>query len=102
LSSSEDLDPADDGEEGAALGLGLGMSAALALEDRETPPGLRQQYETMVVLRPNMSEEVIQSDLLAALQFVVCLPQILACLCTADARRHVRGDVQPWSHPAGR
>ncbi|XP_006650880.2 30S ribosomal protein S6 alpha, chloroplastic [Oryza brachyantha] len=50
---------------GAGLGLGgggLGMSAAeaaLALEEREMPPcppGLRQ-YETMVVLRPDMSEE---------------------------------------------
>ena len=50
---------------GSGLGLGgggLGMSAAeaaLALEEREMPPcppGLRQ-YETMVVLRPDMSEE---------------------------------------------
>uniref|UniRef100_A0A0E0KLG0 30S ribosomal protein S6 alpha, chloroplastic n=1 Tax=Oryza punctata TaxID=4537 RepID=A0A0E0KLG0_ORYPU len=50
---------------GAGLGIGgggLGMSAAeaaLALEEREMPPcppGLRQ-YETMVVLRPDMSEE---------------------------------------------
>ncbi|OEL22603.1 30S ribosomal protein S6 alpha, chloroplastic [Dichanthelium oligosanthes] len=50
---------------GGGLGLGgggLGMSAAeaaLALEEREMPPcppGLRQ-YETMVVLRPDMSEE---------------------------------------------
>ncbi|CAD6335019.1 unnamed protein product [Miscanthus lutarioriparius] len=50
---------------GPGLGLGgggLGMSAAeaaLALEEREMPPcppGLRQ-YETMVVLRPDMSEE---------------------------------------------
>ncbi|XP_062212983.1 small ribosomal subunit protein bS6c-like [Phragmites australis] len=50
---------------GAGLGLGgggLGMSAAeaaLVLEEREMPPcppGLRQ-YETMVVLRPDMSEE---------------------------------------------
>ncbi|TVU44074.1 hypothetical protein EJB05_03503 [Eragrostis curvula] len=50
---------------GAGLGLGgggLGMSAAeaaLALEEREMPPcppGLRP-YETMVVLRPDMSEE---------------------------------------------
>ncbi|KAL5210502.1 hypothetical protein ABZP36_006125 [Zizania latifolia] len=50
---------------GAMFGLsggGLGMSAAeagLALEEREMPPcppGLRQ-YETMVVLRPDMSEE---------------------------------------------
>jgi small subunit ribosomal protein S6 len=54
-------------EEGAASGLGLGgggfgmsaAEAALALEEREMPPcppGLRQ-YETMVVLRPDMSEE---------------------------------------------
>ncbi|GJN22697.1 hypothetical protein PR202_gb10291 [Eleusine coracana subsp. coracana] len=54
-------------EEGAAGGLGLGgggfgmsaAEAALALEEREMPPcppGLRQ-YETMVVLRPDMSEE---------------------------------------------
>ncbi|KAJ1292758.1 hypothetical protein BS78_01G014800 [Paspalum vaginatum] len=52
---------------GAGLGLGLGggglgmsaAEAALALEEREMPPcppGLRQ-YETMVVLRPDMSEE---------------------------------------------
>ena len=50
---------------GAGRGIGgggLGMSAAeaaLALEEREMPPcppGLRQ-YETMVVLRPDMSEE---------------------------------------------
>uniref|UniRef100_A0A0D9ZFN1 30S ribosomal protein S6 alpha, chloroplastic n=1 Tax=Oryza glumipatula TaxID=40148 RepID=A0A0D9ZFN1_9ORYZ len=50
---------------GAGVGIGgggLGMSAAeaaLALEEREMPPcppGLRQ-YETMVVLRPDMSEE---------------------------------------------
>lgn len=49
-------------EEGFGGGGGLGMSAseaALALEEREMPPcppGLRQ-YETMVVLRPDMSEE---------------------------------------------
>lgn len=46
-------------ESGFGPGLGLGMSAALALEEREMPPcppGLRQ-YETMVVLRPDMSEE---------------------------------------------
>jgi small subunit ribosomal protein S6 len=51
-------------EEGSSSGFGggLGMSAseaALALEEREMPPcppGLRQ-YETMVVLRPDMSEE---------------------------------------------
>jgi small subunit ribosomal protein S6 len=47
---------------GGGGGGGLGMSAAeaaLALEEREMPPcppGLRQ-YETMVVLRPDMSEE---------------------------------------------
>uniref|UniRef100_A0ACD5WE98 Uncharacterized protein n=1 Tax=Avena sativa TaxID=4498 RepID=A0ACD5WE98_AVESA len=51
-------------EDGSSSGFGggLGMSAseaALALEEREMPPcppGLRQ-YETMVVLRPDMSEE---------------------------------------------
>ncbi|CAN6297090.1 unnamed protein product [Urochloa humidicola] len=54
-------------EEGSASGFGLGggglgmsaAEAALALEEREMPPcppGLRQ-YETMVVLRPDMSEE---------------------------------------------
>ena len=54
-------------EEGSSAGFGLGggglgmsaSEAALALEEREMPPcppGLRQ-YETMVVLRPDMSEE---------------------------------------------
>lgn len=48
-------------EDGSSSGFG-GMSAseaAMALEEREMPPcppGLRQ-YETMVVLRPDMSEE---------------------------------------------
>jgi hypothetical protein len=53
----EDVDGSSSG-----FGGGLGMSAseaALALEEREMPPcppGLRQ-YESMIVLRPDMSEE---------------------------------------------
>ena len=68
MSAAGGADEEEVGDEsglGPGLGLGgggLGMSAAeaaLALEDREMPPcppGLRQ-YETMVVLRPDMSEE---------------------------------------------
>ncbi|CAL4920060.1 unnamed protein product [Urochloa decumbens] len=95
---------------GSGLGLGgggLGMSAAdaaLALEEREMPPcppGLRQ-YETMVVLRPDMSEE----ERLALIQRYEesCLPCCFpACGAAASRRRrrHVRGGVQPWRHPTG-
>jgi len=68
MSAAGGADEEEVGDEsgfGPGLGLGgggLGMSAAeatLALEEREMPPcppGLRQ-YETMVVLRPDMSEE---------------------------------------------
>ncbi|CAM0878019.1 unnamed protein product [Alopecurus aequalis] len=60
--SRDNEEVGDEDGSSSGFGGGLGMSAseaALALEEREMPPcppGLRQ-YETMVVLRPDMSEE---------------------------------------------
>ena len=60
--SRDNEEVGDEDGSSSGFGVGLGMSAseaALALEEREMPPcppGLRQ-YETMVVLRPDMSEE---------------------------------------------
>ena len=53
--------------------------AALALEEREMPPcppGLRQ-YETMVVLRPDMSEE----ERLALIQRYEEVIPLTPCTC---------------------
>ncbi|KAM0928467.1 hypothetical protein ACQ4PT_002500 [Festuca glaucescens] len=60
--SRDNEEVGDEDGSSSGFGGGLGMSAseaALALEEREMPPcppGLRQ-YETMIVLRPDMSEE---------------------------------------------
>jgi small subunit ribosomal protein S6 len=60
--SRDNEEVGDEDGSSSGFGGGLGMSAseaALALEEREMPPcppGLRQ-YESMIVLRPDMSEE---------------------------------------------
>lgn len=83
-------------EDGATGGLGLGgggfgmsaAEAALALEEREMPPcppGLRQ-YETMVVLRPDMSEEE-RLALIQRYEEVIRLPNLFSCSTTQLDRR---------------